>query len=245
MSLAVNKELFNNENQLTIDLFHGTSTLFLDSIIKNGLGGKNQIFEWNLLELTREVYELSKGYLKDTKLYRTSSWSFEQMAKQSNETFNFQHGETYLSPSSITATKYAVNKEYGSELLTYTMKFLRELLSKDIPYVKNDLKRKYPELFRLLDAKPSPILIRVKNVTAESLLDEHGEEPHSNFKDIRESMKLSKELFETTLQQTNFRLNDSVLTNNLEFWLIDVSPEWKYYKILDNPSKVLFDFDVN
>ena len=31
--------LINDKGGLTIDLFHGTSTLFADSIIKHGLGG--------------------------------------------------------------------------------------------------------------------------------------------------------------------------------------------------------------
>ena len=33
----------NEKNELTVDLFHGTSTIFLNSIIRNGLGGINPV----------------------------------------------------------------------------------------------------------------------------------------------------------------------------------------------------------
>src|ERR1044071_6013102 len=92
--------MINDENHLTIDLFHGTSTLFMDSIIQNGLGGINPVIEWKLLELSKEVYELSEQHLQETKLFKVSSTSFKKMTEQSNGgSFNFQHGDTYLSPS--------------------------------------------------------------------------------------------------------------------------------------------------
>ena len=46
------------DNKISVDLYHGTSTLFLDSIIENGLGGVNPVTEWNLIELCKEVYKL-------------------------------------------------------------------------------------------------------------------------------------------------------------------------------------------
>lgn len=40
------KEIAKDGN-LTIPLYHGTSSIFLDSIFKFGLNGKNVISEWN------------------------------------------------------------------------------------------------------------------------------------------------------------------------------------------------------
>lgn len=108
------ERIVNNKNQLTIDLFHGTSTLFLDSIVQNGLGGINPISQWNVLELSKEVLELSEEHLKENEIYVIKSFSFRKMTEQSNEgMFNFQHGQTYLSPSRDTASSYAINKEFG------------------------------------------------------------------------------------------------------------------------------------
>lgn len=232
-------KIINAENQLTVDLFHGTSTLFLDSIIQNGLGGLNPVAEWKLLELCKEVYELSEQHLKETNLFQVSSFSFKKMAEQSNGgAFNFQHGDSYLSPSKQTAARYAINKEYGSELLTYTINFLKELLNKDIPYVKTDLFRKFPKIFGLIKAKPSPLLIQVKNVNASSLLNEHGEDPKYNLEQMQEMMNDRKELYDAVMQQTNFRLTAPVETSNLKFWLINVqkwnnlTPQYNLYQII-------------
>jgi len=38
-----------------LPFFHGTSMLFLDSIRKNGLGGRDLVKEWNVLEILRMV----------------------------------------------------------------------------------------------------------------------------------------------------------------------------------------------
>jgi hypothetical protein len=235
--------IINSKNQLTVDLFHGTSTLFLDSIIQNGLGGLNPVKEWNLLELSKEVYELSVKHLQDTQLFQVSSNSFKAMTEQSNNgsrSFNFQHGDSYLSPSKATAAKYAINKEYGSELLTYTINFLKELLSKDIPYVKIDLFKKYPEIFGLIETKPAPLLIQVKNVNTSSLLSEHGEDPKHNLEQMQEMMNVSKKFYDIAMQQTNFRLKAPVETSNLKVWLINVQkwnslvPKYNLYEINTN-----------
>jgi len=39
-------------------LYHGTLSLFLDGIIKNGLGGMNPISEWKNLDLAREIHPM-------------------------------------------------------------------------------------------------------------------------------------------------------------------------------------------
>ena len=230
--------MITGENKLTIDLYHGTSTLFLDSIIQNGLGAINPVNEWKLLELSKEVYALSEQYLKETKLFQVSSYSFKRMTEQTNGgSFNFQHGDTYLSPSKQTAARYAINKRYGSEMLTYTIDFLKELLSLDIQYVKSDLFRKYPKIFGLIEANPSPLLIQVSNVSITSLLSEHGDDPQANLEEVKQMMNESEDFFDTALQQTNFRVVAPMPLADLRFWLINVqkwnplSPQYNLYEL--------------
>jgi hypothetical protein len=231
-------QIINSKCQLTINLFHGTSTLFLDSIIQNGLGGLNPVVEWRLLELCKEVYQLSEQHLKETLLFQRSSYSFKKMAEQSNSgSFNFQHGNTYLSPSKQTASRYAINKRYGSELLTYTIDFLNELLKLEIQYVKSDLFRKYPKIFGLIEANPSPLLIQVKNVIVSSLVSEHGQDPTKNLERVDELINESSDFFDVALQQTNFRLIAPVTSDKLRFWLINVqkwnslTPQYNLYEL--------------
>lgn len=49
--------------------YHGTSSLFLRSIKKNGLGGINPNIDYKLLELLRFLYELSESKLQDNNDY--------------------------------------------------------------------------------------------------------------------------------------------------------------------------------
>lgn len=231
-------QMIDATNQLAVDLYHGTSTLFLDSILKNGLGGVNPVTDLKLLELSKEVYELSTQHLKETQLFQVSSYSFKKMAEQSNSgKFNFQHGDTYLSPTKHTAARYAISKRYGSELLTYTIDFLKLLIELKIKYVTVDLYKKYPKVFGLIESNPSPLLIQAKSIAVSSLSDEHGNSPFENLKNINELMSESSDLRDMMLQQTNFRLTSPVSASDLKLFLINVqnwsslSPKYNLYEI--------------
>ncbi len=233
-----NKLAVNPDKNLNFDLYHGTSTLFLDSIVQHGLGAINPVKEWNILDLCREVYELSEEYLRDTQLYANSIHSFKMMAEQSNEkVFNYQHGDTYLSPAKSTAIRYAINKEYGSEMLTYTIDFLKELLKKEISYVSTELYQKYWKIYDLIEAKPSPLLVQIKNVNINSLLSEKGDDPIINLNILQDFIKEGNESFEIMGQQLNFRLTTPIDLKNLQFWLINVhkyhqfAPLYNLYEI--------------
>src|SRR5262245_62044800 len=132
--------------QLQIPLFHGTSTLFLDSIIDSGLGGINPVTEWKILELAKAIYPLVKEHIAHENDWMCKASSFGSMVEQKSAAMNFQHGDTYLTPAFRTAVRYAVDKRFGSELLSYTLDFLDELLRRKIPGVANDLYQQYRQL---------------------------------------------------------------------------------------------------
>jgi hypothetical protein len=223
------KELMDRNGRLNIDMYHGTSTLFLDSIVENGLAGIDPVRNWNLLELSKEVYDLSAENLKGTDFFEIRKYSFQKMVEQSNEGyFNFTHGGTYLSPSSFTAAKYAIDKRYGSELLTYTLELLNELIKLDITYVKQDLFPRFSEIFNFMDLQPSPLLIKVSKPYKSNLLDEKGNEPTKNFNQLSKILDEKPEIFDDLTQQTNFMLTQQVKSENLKFWLINIK-EWNQF----------------
>ncbi len=224
---------------LPIELFHGTSTLFLDSIIEHGLGGYSPVKEWNLIELSREIYALSETYLSETRLFLKSSYSFKSMTEQVNQgSLNWQHGNTYLSASEFTAARYAVSKQFGSELLTYIIDFLQELKRAGIANELNNLYKRYRQVFNLLDAHPSPLLIGIKGLYVADLSDEQGGDCAANIEEIAEAMDVEEPMRDVYLQQCNFRLHRTVDRSRLTFWLINVqdsvslSPKYNLYKIL-------------
>ncbi|OIV41723.1 hypothetical protein [Flavobacterium johnsoniae] len=213
-------EIIDNNGELRINLFHGTSSLFLDSILKYGLAGKDIIQEWRILELAQNVFSLSEKALKDSALFLKSGYSFKKMIEQDNTgLFNFQHGQTYVSPSKGSAINYSLRNTYGSELLSYTITFLRELVKEEIP---NSLLTDFKHINDIMNLTPSPVLIEVSNVHSSSLLSEHGDDPQHNFNNMA---GFPENLFDALTQQINFRLIKATSVENLKFWNISATGE--------------------
>lgn len=125
-------------------LYHGTCTLFLESIAQHGLGGWDPIKEWRVLECLHKLIPIAEKNrhrsLEITKLLA----AIEPMARQVNAGLNFQHGAVYLSPSRFTAVRYATGKKKGSELISYTTSMLDELGRLDLEEVKQGLFQEFP-----------------------------------------------------------------------------------------------------
>jgi hypothetical protein len=160
-----------------VPLYHGTSTLFLSQIIEFGLGGKNPIAEWRVLELANRIWPLVQKHLAHEDDWMVGAQSFGWMCEQKAARMNFQHGQAYVSSSLFTATNYSIHNRYGSELLTYTLRFLKELVRRKIVDDRGDVSVEFSETFALLRASFAPMLVEVRDVGISSLLDELGNHP--------------------------------------------------------------------
>lgn len=215
-------KIINHNNQVTVPLFHGTSTLFVDSILKNGLGAVNPLKDWKVYELSTEVYKLSQTYLQDTELFKNRIESFTKIIEQTIDgKMNYQHGDTYLAATERTAANYAISNQHGSEYLSCTLEFLNELLKLDNSQIVHYFKIKYPKAVELIDIKPTPVLIRVENINQSSLKSEQGESPEANLKKIDSLIELEKWRYDIRLDQCNFRLILPIQsTKDLQLWHI-------------------------
>ena len=226
------------EDRLPIPLYHGTSTIFLDGILDSGLGGRNPISEWKILEFASVIYPLVKEHFSNEPSWKVKAQSFGFMVEQKSAAMNFQHGHTYLSPSSATAVWYSVNTRYSSELLSYTLDFLDELLRRKVLGVANDLYQKYAQIYGLLDISCAPLLIRVDGVPIADLSAEDGGDAAETVAHILATLRNNnKEDAEPLLQQSNFRLREPIPASKLKIWLINVTrwnpgfPEYSSYKL--------------
>jgi hypothetical protein len=211
------------EDVLGIPLYHGTSSLFLNSIVRFGLGGRNLIAEWNVLEFAKIIYPLVEEHFWCRDDLKVKVQSFKWMMKQKSAAMNFQHGDTYLSPSVLTAIRYAANNRYGSELLTYTLDFLDELIRLKVDGVSDKLYRAYPHLFEKLDVSPAPLLIQVDGIVPTALAAENGADAAPVLKRVYDTIQSSPRLRDVLLQQTNFRLRTPVLVTGLKVSFINVA----------------------
>lgn len=209
--------------KLPVPLYHGTSTLFLSGIIESGLGGKNPILDWGVLDFAQTINPLVQEQFSNDEGWMAKAQSFGWMVNQQTGEMNFQHGDTYLSASKDTAIRYAVSKRAGSELLSYSLDFLNELVRRKVPGVADKLYRRYPGIFELLDISCAPLLVEVRHVACEDLVDEHGRDAQQNITLINSVAREERDAKDVLLQQVNFRLLGSVPLDSLTIRFINVS----------------------
>ena len=159
-----------------LTLFHGTNSLFLDSIEQYGLGGINIVAQTNVLPLAKELHQLASLELKNEydRCPITFRWTISSICNQSaGSQINWQHGDVYLSPSVNRSMGFAVQNKYGSELFTY-LKYLIDFIDKHTDDKAQTLLAKYPAVKELLDQEGRPIVLEINNLLVDDLLDEGG-----------------------------------------------------------------------
>jgi hypothetical protein len=214
---------------LSYPLYHGTSSLFLDSILTNGLAGINPVIDWKVIDLAAEVLRIYKDNLSSNEDFL---YLFEKMVRQEGGRFNMQHGDTYLSASIYTAAKYAANSRFGSELLTQTMLYLEKLISKEVPGL-DELSPQFDQLTSLISTNPSPILIEVSDISSVDLIAEDGGDPTENLELVEKALNQRDPLAQIHIQQCNFRLREKIPVERLKFYMVTEpeQPEYKLYKL--------------
>lgn len=225
----------NNEEPIPVPLYHGTSSLFLDDIYTFGLGGKDPIAEWNVLEFAQSLQPLVEEHLSREEDWMEAAQSLAFMVDQHCGGMNFQHGDTYLTPAKSTAVRYTAGKKYGSELLSLSLKLLGELLTRKVQDAAYSLYQRYPKIYEKFKIHATPILIRIDDLTSADLESERGGDPSHEIAQINKCYQNAD--YQRSLQQMNFRLKRPVPAADLSIWLINVTrpgypePEYTLYPI--------------
>lgn len=102
---------------LRLPLYHGTSTLWMDSIRKNGLGGSMP-----RLEEARALLESINKHIPPER----KDMTLEMMVNQEQGAMNWQHGQVYFSLAFEDAKSYALSNSLGSEILSECVKSAEE-----------------------------------------------------------------------------------------------------------------------
>ena len=226
-----------SSDDFQVPLYHGTSTLFLDGILRHGLGGWNPIHEWRVVDFATELLPHIHRHLGPDDQWMSKISSFTMMANQLSAGMNYQHGDTYLSPSRSQAIGYTISKRWGSELLSFTLDFLDELVRRDVPEVCEGLGKRWGHIFDLLRVHAAPVLVETRGLTEADLVLERGG-PVGDY--LQRIIQLHKE---GTMNPNNmagacFRLKVVVPASNLRIWLIGVHDSFKFqpdYSLFEIP----------
>ena len=153
-------EEIRNAKKLEFNLYHGTSSVFLDSIMKKGFGYRdNDIFN---AEILKRLWE----NIKDTNLeyVRAHSYIIPDMIEQRGRQ---KHEGVYLTPSKAQAIRYAKNNPYG-EYLSTIYNCYKSLSSMDEKKANLIIPTEHP-LKKIFNTSSKPILIRLENANISKL----------------------------------------------------------------------------
>ena len=213
-------ELVRN-GRLTVPLFHGTSTLFYDSILASGLGGRNIVEDLGIRDAARLLVTLCEEYQP------WPDWRFdadaciriaEDPTKQElihNSGFNFRYGGTYVSASRSTATTYALLYDCGSEALAYSLKLFKKLSS-----VRPDLtaRAEFSIITAFAEKTRKPLVIEAHDVEVGFLRAEQGGDSTQALRCIEDAMCDDPDFYDLLVQQENFELVKPVPPCQLRFY---------------------------
>ncbi len=213
------------ENELLrIPLYHGTSSLFQDSIQKYGLGAVNPLIEYSVPSFVKLALDVCNKALANDQVWEylkfAPSWIVTQ--ESFNDAANFQHGDTYLTPSRASAVSYALTNQYGSEMLSMGYK-LYSLATERCPDLVRETGLDQHPVVNLFSATPSPILIVAYEVPVSSLLSEGGGAPQQAIRQLEGFY----EFLDNTgaLININFRLQVPLLPTSFSIESIDPKKE--------------------
>ncbi len=207
--------MIDNSGILKTDLYHGTSSIFLSSIKKEGLGGINVLKKYNIESLFQNICEVFSERFSESEWWANNGYICNTMlnGRVTNSGMNFRYGSVYLTPSKCTATNYAKLNHYGSEYLSIFISAYEAL--KEIS--EDSALKVFPsshELRSILINEPSPIVLTISNVLASSLRTEQGG-------DISEQLDFLKNNEEIMWQQCNFETTEIINFENISLEYIE------------------------
>jgi hypothetical protein len=215
-------KLIKNE-KLTFPLYHGTSSIFCESIEKYGLGGRNPINELDVLDAYRILYNVADQkypYIWDYDCVSRNVSKAMVAQRVPSQNMNFRHGSVYLTTSKCNAKGYANSNKYGSELISNAIVLLNLLVHEGW----NDDVESLAGIKSISAIKDAvPLILEVNNIDLRDLKCERGGN------DVRSAVKEHCDFFD----QTGCGTIDSISQMQMAFEMDQlVSIPWSHIKVL-------------
>lgn len=155
--------------------YHGTTTLFINSIRESGLGARNWVEKYGWHKVFVDLINLGDQLLSDDTDWKAGRNKLIPIVHQQNTKdgfdFNFSHGEVYITPIRSVAERYAKIK-CGCELLEYIFIVFYTLRKKGF---LNEAKALVPESVMALYNQPyDPVVISINGLGWQDVCTENG-----------------------------------------------------------------------
>jgi hypothetical protein len=227
-----------DDGKLTVPLYHGTSSIFYESIVKHGLGGRNVIQEFKVIELLSILVELCDAHLEPVDEWAPRMYSARNVVGQNVTSggWNYRHGGVYLTPTRSLAARYAYDMSFGSEAIHYFMR-LYERLGAEKPDLLESVSDSAAPLIAFVSKPGVPLVIEVKEVPISVLRTESGEDPAPRLQMLENLLnRKDKALFSVISQRLNFETTKPVTPSQLDFYAIGETYEYA----MDDPPLNLY-----
>tara|TARA_R110002096_G_scaffold236590_3_gene427356 strand:- start:214 stop:912 length:699 start_codon:yes stop_codon:yes gene_type:complete len=211
--------------------FHGTSTIFLESIKKHGLGAINPNIEYKNLDVLKYLFDQCEIHIFRNSRYqklRDTTWAMVHQGVNKLEdefgnstSFHYRHDGIFVSLSRIRAAIYSVPNKYGSEVLERCIQ-LYQLLHEDGIEIEIPSEIDLFNFRQYINVETKPIMIEISGVLDEDLEKEDGKTAKEALDLLRgEIPKMSKKEKFEFLQYCNFKLLKPVPVEQLRFFEIE------------------------
>jgi len=195
-----------SNNILNIPLYHGTSTLFLNSILENGLAGKNIIYEFKIIDKFKSLVTIGDDLLSHDTEWLSARYILEQIVSQNitDTGYNFRHGGAYLTPSINKAKYYATVNRYGSELLSQYFNVI-DIIHNKLPShnIISQIKGENPGTFNYYNKEHNPIVIKLMDIPIQYLKNENGDNPDEQVAEMDQFFKCEIEKYKKDIDIYN------------------------------------------
>lgn len=174
------------EEDLPINLYHGTSSIFLPWIERYGLGGFEILKEFKLQKIFEELCTVLEENGEKSEWWERNQICVEPMIDGAviPGGMDFRYSEVYASASRRTAEGYATGNKYGSEYVS--MLFGAYEAVKEISVELAD--KIFPQnhaMHELIGTRNEPILITIKNLKRNELATDNDREIVEQLEEIR------------------------------------------------------------
>ena len=193
----MNKTSSGEPAHVPFALYHGSSSHYLEHF-RPGRPSSHWPYARHALQLYRQVWTELK------RLGHAPDWWRERMLAQDSGHANWQHGQLYVTPSKISAVRYAGGgAAHGGELLQSCRDAIDQLSRVD-PARAAELLRGAQDIGRFLEEIGLPILVELGKVPVSGLSPELPSDDVSAH--LAEMVDFDEKMREFMGQQTNFRL---------------------------------------
>ncbi len=209
------------DGRLTVPLFHGTSSLFYDSILSTGLGGRDIVQDMGIRRAAQLLLDLShthrddEDWLSDIDACKriAADPSKDQLSERPIG-FNFRYGGTYLSASSQTGARYALLYSAGGEALVYTLKLYQRVLAVMPGLATHD---QFASLISFVARPARPLLVEASGVELSSLRAEQGGSTKEILERLERRLYKDPDFYNRRAAQDNFELLHPIPRGRLRF----------------------------